>query len=352
MSEKAETEKSEYFPAFDVLRIVLASMVAFSHSGAHIWYYAGDFSVQVFFALSGWLIGGILLRSKQDLPRFYFHRAARIWIPYSLAISLLVIASLLKDNITLKWFEFVFYDFTFVYNFFGPPQLSTAVSQMPLSGTGNHFWSICAEEQFYLLAPFLITVPIRFGRSVWFWCAIAAVTMASPWWSYFGSISLGVLAAVIRAKIGDWHSRRWAIGSLAVIATSCFAATYRDFVPYRIGAPATAISIVMLLAQRGPHSRVLSFLGGISFPMYLNHWIATFVINAAFSRLGLEGSIYSHSLSVMLGLIIASALFLCVDRVIKLRRDQYFTPWRGKVIAACGFGLVAIGMIGGASFPR
>src|ERR1019366_7835062 len=127
-----------------------------AHSGAHVWEQSGNYAGQVFFALSGWLIGGILVRSTLvDLPRFYFNRAARIWVPYLVAIMLLVSASLLKDRTTLKGFEFVFYDVTFVYNFFGPPQRAASASLMPLDGTGNHFWSICAEEQFYLVAPFL-----------------------------------------------------------------------------------------------------------------------------------------------------------------------------------------------------
>lgn len=340
--------KSEYFPAFDALRILLASIVALGHSGMSIWPHSGDLAVQVFFALSGWLIGGILLRSTPaDLPRFYFNRAARIWIPYLVAIALLVAVSLLKDRITFKWFEFVFYDLTFVYNFFGSPQLATAISEMPLTGTGNHFWSICAEEQFYLLAPFLICIPGKVGRSIGFWCLLCAAALASPWWGFFGSISLGVLAAVVRSTHGDWHSQRTAMVAMAFIAVISFAATYMDFIAYRVGAPLVAISTVLLLAQSGPYSHALAFLGGISFPMYLNHWIATFAVNAAFSKLGLPRSAYSQILSVVIGLLIASVLYLCIDRVIKKNRDRYFTTLRGKTVAVSGFALVAIGIIGG-----
>ena len=52
---------SVYYPAFDYLRILLATVVAAQHAGLVGWERAGSFSVQVFFALSGWLIGGILL---------------------------------------------------------------------------------------------------------------------------------------------------------------------------------------------------------------------------------------------------------------------------------------------------
>src|ERR1700716_2375918 len=156
--------ESKYYPAFDYLRITLAMVVAVGHSGIPMWDAAGNYAVQVFFALSGWLIGGILLRSSpSDFPTFYFNRAARIWIPYFIAIILLIGASLLKEGITSKWLEIFFFGVTFFYNFFGPPQLASSVMAMPLQGTGNHFWSICAEEQFYLLAPFLIAIPGGIG---------------------------------------------------------------------------------------------------------------------------------------------------------------------------------------------
>jgi peptidoglycan/LPS O-acetylase OafA/YrhL len=121
-----------------------------------------------------------------------------------------------------KWLEIFFYNFTFSYNFFGPPQLAEFRNAMPLQATGNHFWSICAEEQFYLFAPFLITIPARIGRTIWFWCLICAAALASPYWGYFASISFGVLASVIRLRLGDWHTAKPATVILAVVAVISF----------------------------------------------------------------------------------------------------------------------------------
>lgn len=97
-------QKNQYYPWFDWLRALLAIAVMFTHEGLSPWNQSGNFAVQVFFALSGWLIGGILLKiSLKDLPRFYFNRALRIWAPYYIALLLLITASLLKEPITLKW---------------------------------------------------------------------------------------------------------------------------------------------------------------------------------------------------------------------------------------------------------
>lgn len=345
--------ESKYYPAFDYLRITLALVVAIGHSGIPMWNQAGNYAVQVFFALSGWLIGGILLRSSPaDYPKFYFNRAARIWIPYFIAIILLVAASLLKESITSKWLEIFFYDVTFVYNFFGPPQLASSVMAMPLQGTGNHFWSICAEEQFYLFAPFLIAIPGGIGRTIWFWCLVAAALFVSPFWGYFGAVSLGVLASVVRLRLGEWQTSRIAMIILAAISVIFFAATYWNVIPYNIGAPVSAISTVLLLAQGGAHSAVASFLGGVSFPLYLNHWIGVFIANAVFERFGMRGSWVAELSSVLIGFAISALLYLIVDRNVRQNREIYFRRSRGKAVAVCGFGLVTIGLAGGLLFTN
>jgi len=148
-----------YYPLFDYLRIVLAVGVFASHAGVlsprlHDF---GNFCVQVFFALSCYLIGGILGNVRaESLPRFYFNRSTRIWIPYFIAIALLAVATVAKHQpVTSKLLEFFFDKVTFTYNLYGPPQLHLREA-MPLQGTGHHFWSICVEEQFYLLAPLVI----------------------------------------------------------------------------------------------------------------------------------------------------------------------------------------------------
>ena len=341
----------KYYPAFDYLRICLASIVAFWHSGGQFWIHAADYSVQVFFALSGWLIGGILLRSPPSaLPRFYFNRAARIWIPYFVAIALLGFASVIKGPITTKLGEMFYYDVTFTLNIFEShlfPQFSNVI---PLNYTGIHFWSICAEEQFYLFAPFLIVILFRVGRTVPFWTIVAVLALFCPYWKNFGAISFGVLASVLNFKFGDWQSKKSVFVSLILAFAAVFLATYVDFIPYRIGAPISAICLVLSLAQTGSQSRVGEFIGGVSYPMYLNHWIGWFVANVLFTKLSLKGTIYSELASVLFALLIAAVLYLCVDRAIKTYRNRYFTVFRGKATAVLGLTLFGIGLAGGVLF--
>jgi hypothetical protein len=93
-------ELKSYYPSFDYLRFALAVVVVVGHCYQdQLWLRTGDLAVRIFFALSGWLIGGILLRAtRDDLPRFYFNRATRIWIPYFAAIVLLFGLSAIRET--------------------------------------------------------------------------------------------------------------------------------------------------------------------------------------------------------------------------------------------------------------
>ncbi|MEA3139946.1 MAG: hypothetical protein QOK23_2115, partial [Gammaproteobacteria bacterium] len=216
-----EALKLPEYAAFDVLRFTLAAAVSLSHSGIISWENAGNLAVQVFFALSGWLIGGILYETRgTELCRFYFNRSTRVWIPYLFTVTAIYVVSFLHESRSERWFEFLFYDLTFTHNWFTlwpDPQL--AITQMPLHGTGNHFWSLAVEEQFYLAAPLIITL-LPFGRKAWVWIVIAAAAYLSG--SQYASISFGVLAAVLSRQYS--HAGKYATFALLFAASSAVAA--------------------------------------------------------------------------------------------------------------------------------
>jgi peptidoglycan/LPS O-acetylase OafA/YrhL len=332
-----------YYPWFDWLRLVLAGAVLFGHEGLiAAWPMAANFAVQVFFALSGWLIGGLLLNTKiSELPRFYFNRALRIWCPYFLALSLLVAASLLRDSVTTTWVEVVFYKITFVYNLFGSPQLASHALEMPLAGTGNHFWSVNAEEQFYLLAPLLLVIaPPRYGRSVIVWIALATLAWVSE---TYASIVFGVLAAVIMNNHGAFQQSGWTRLAASLVAIMC-AFGFAAGMNYESLAPICSIALVLLFAVNGHQHAWGQFAGGMSFPLYLNAWIAVFISHALFRRLGMANSFAQHASTIVLSLTIAGALYWYFDRRILERRKQIYTPRRARAAIAIAYTSVAIGI--------
>jgi peptidoglycan/LPS O-acetylase OafA/YrhL len=114
---------------------------------------AGGSGVDLFFVLSGFLITGILLdtRKRSDyFPRFYWRRALRIWPLYYVFLFLL----LLFHGHSFRSIGFAPYAL-YYRNFLGPdPASDTYVGQ---------FWSLCVEEQFYLVWPLiLLFCPKRF----------------------------------------------------------------------------------------------------------------------------------------------------------------------------------------------
>lgn len=344
---KGPGSDSVYYPWFDWLRAVLAITVMLGHDRLIPWAHSGDFAVKVFFALSGWLIGGVLMNTpRRHLTRFYFNRAVRIWAPYFLALALLLAASLLRDpNVTKKWFEIVIYQMTFVYNWFGRIQLDQFADLMPLRGTGNHFWSVNAEEQFYLLAPLLLVLtPAKFGRSAvgWVLLAVLATSMSSQ----YSTVVTGVAAAVIarhHPRIFSGQMVRLAIAALIVVLTAALVLG-RD---YDALAPLLATCIVLLLAVEGRRSPIGAVAGGMSYPLYLNHWIGGFVARALFTPFGLRESFVTHVLSNSLNIGLAVALYWYVDRRLLLHRGRVYSPSLGLAATRMAYGMVAIGLVFG-----
>lgn len=338
-------QDTQYYPWFDWLRGVLAIVVMLRHDRVLDWEQSGNFAVQVFFALSGWLIGGILIHLKPaDLPRFYFNRAVRIWIPYYIGFALLIAVSLLRDSVTSKWLEIVFYKLSFVYNLFGTQQLADHGNEMPLRGTGSHFWSVNAEEQFYLLAPLLLVLVRReWARGVGVWIIIAVVAWVSH---IYASIVFGVLAAVAVHRYGEFHLKKPVQAALVLILLGAVVGLFANL-EYNLMAPIASIAIVLLLAQSGAQGQVGAIVGGMSYQLYLNHWIGIFIGHALLKPFGMRDSVAAHTVTFFVNIGLAVAMYWYIDRRMLAARGQMYTGARGRLIVKLAYGMVAVGLAGG-----
>jgi peptidoglycan/LPS O-acetylase OafA/YrhL len=314
------------------------------HDGLIPWESSGRLAVDVFFALSGWLIGGILIKTEKDqLVKFYFNRALRIWIPYYIAFTLIIVASIIKDPIDFKWFEIVIYKLTWVYNIFGPTQLSTFREFMPLDGTANHFWTVNAEEQFYILAPVLLVIFNRFGRMALTWGLIVALLWIVD---IYVPISLGVLAAIINSRQTNLLQSK--ICQLILFLVFVYA-SYKliNNLKYDLYAPIFSISLVLLLAKKGQKSFSGSLLGGMSYPLYLNHWIGVFFFNFLLDPFELRDTFLRQVLSIIINFIIAGALYYYIERKILEHRDSFFSSKRAIIFTILPYSLIILGLIFG-----
>jgi len=329
-----------------MLRIVLAVGVFAAHAWDQLPKHFGNFCVQSFFALSGFLVGGILLKTKVGgLPKFYFGRVSRIWIPYTIGILLLALGCIAKRQVVDgKLLEFFFYKATFVYNLFGTPQLTEFKDRMPLQGTGNHYWSLCVEEQFYLFAPALLIFarPVRAP-------ALALMVIANVF-SYgspnFASVAAGVLLAISRERFGDWFLRGPAPALLTALGIGLSCSAVGGLLPYAPTIPLAAVAIVAAAAVPGKKSAVWEVLGGMSYPFYLNHWTGL-VLRKTLSRFLGGSSLLVDLVALSIGLGLSWLHFMGIDRMIRKHRYRWYSPRVGIVCAVGAFALFLVGIGGG-----
>jgi len=110
----------------------------------------GELGVEIFFVLSGYLITLLLLREREQrgsisLRSFYVRRGFRILPPLYLYIACMGLLGAWGHLPGMNWRELIT-ALTFTRNY---------VSGMGLWAF-EHLWSLCIEEQFYLLWPVLL----------------------------------------------------------------------------------------------------------------------------------------------------------------------------------------------------
>ena len=129
---------------------------------------SGGSGVDVFFALSAFLITSLLLRERQEtgsisLRLFYIRRILRIWPLYFLVVALGIVFAHTMANFwyytqNLPWYYvagYLLFVSNWVYAVFGAPQSICA----PL-------WTVSIEEQFYLIWPVFAKMLSRRGMMV------------------------------------------------------------------------------------------------------------------------------------------------------------------------------------------
>jgi peptidoglycan/LPS O-acetylase OafA/YrhL len=141
----------------DLARAIAITMVFCSHGITALGLLG--VGVDLFFLLSGFLIGRIYLRSRtQGTFTFWHFWRARWWRtlpPYFAAI-------LLFASFGLIWPHHVTHEFRWYYALF-------LQNYLGILGLGPS-WSLCVEEHFYLLLPFLGgAAELMFGRRSFLW---------------------------------------------------------------------------------------------------------------------------------------------------------------------------------------
>ncbi len=303
MSRRAGGAAATYRPDIDGLRAIAITYVVLYHAGVRA-LGAGFVGVDVFFVISGYLIGGIILREARagtfGFAAFYARRARRI-----LPALLLVVAVTVALGCVLLPTE----DLRHLGATAG--ESLVAVSNFKFWLRTNYFtldartdpllmtWSLGVEEQFYLLTPAFLLVVMRWRRDAVrsALLALSAVSLGS--WVYLTAtapeaafyllppraweLAAGALLAVSAAEHSGrpaptWHAHAEGVAGIAMLLAS--ATLFDDSAPASLFAvPLSVLGAVLVIRAPGSlvNRGVLSsapfrLVGLVSYSWYLWHW--------------------------------------------------------------------------------
>ena len=154
---RAQNNTAHYMPQLDGLRAFAVGAVLIHHFFQPSRVGGVDFAllgVWLFFVLSGFLITGILLRSRDQidysgyqvgfvLRQFYIRRFLRIFPLYYLVLSVAAMLDLGDVRDTIFWHLAYISNYLFA-------------ARQHWGSVTAHFWSLSVEEQFYMLWPAVI----------------------------------------------------------------------------------------------------------------------------------------------------------------------------------------------------
>ena len=317
-SGEIETGQSFYHPELDILRFFAFFAVFIHHSlprdaalyvnaglssTAAEWLLAakaaGAFGVDLFFALSAFLITELLRREyvsrgKFSLSNFYIRRALRIWPLYFtfLAAVVFVIPAIIPED---RFGSIYIVSFAL---FFG--NWICVTSGLPFS-VASPLWSISVEEQFYLGWPLLLRV---FGMNFIKQLAIGMLVLAlavrvllaalgvegSAVWcntlARLDPIALGALLAfVLRGRTPNLNTALrlllcgLAIASWLLVARYLSKSGPTSIISFAVSALASVSLLVAFLTTNSrllylPPFTWLVYLGRISYGLYVFHLLA------------------------------------------------------------------------------
>jgi len=347
-----------FYPALDGLRAIAILSVMALHFGLQVWWAPavkwGWVGVDLFFVLSGFLITGILFDSLQSpayFKNFYMRRALRIFpLYYGFWLLLLLLTPIFHFQWNVQVLSTVGYLGNLVQN--ASHGASTVLVHRSLGHAGQehrliftHFWSLCVEEQFYLIWPALVFL-LRERRRLLQLCLACIVLVPflrafvmhrDPQFFYAGGLYFNTFARIdtllIGAALALWLRgpapapavlRRWALRMAVGTPLLLFALSFwRSRLGYQtfdqhvfvdvgytiVGLGSAAVLTLAIMPgcriYRLLRWRPLTNIGRVSYGMYLIHGLLVDPIAGhlgAFKRwhLGLLSPLLGFTLSYVL----------------------------------------------------
>ena len=319
----------------------------------------GYLGVEIFFALSGFLIGGILIRTVGPAPgvgttlSFWIRRWMRTIPAYwVVAIVLLVVE---------PWNPKHLYYFLFLQNIAAPELFGTFFGVS---------WSLAIEEWFYLLVPIVLTAgllafPQRRRTVFVVACCLMIlgplalrIRLAAlgevPWWTMrqailprLDAIGFGVAMAVIREFHRELYARiqrtagaivvaavlsavmmAWAILNVDVLKTTFMKTMGFSLVPLVCALLLPAIESIDAARLPARLVRVLTFVSVTSYSVYLTHWEIIKVVQRYNVHWQLGPNVLAVLICLPLVFAVAFVLHAGIEKPFMALRDRLTAPER------------------------
>lgn len=351
------TRSAPYYPALDGLRGAGISVMLLYHldlgvgSGAFL-------ALSMFFTLSGFLIGSQLLdaqlhRGGIDFRRFWERRIRRLMPASTLAL----LAAALYTGLLARPDEVPAFSGDIVASLFYVPNWRFVVTGQTYEAMFitpspvQHFWSLGVEEQFYVALPLMIALLVGRGHVRRFVVVLVVLIASSTAWmaalrapgsslghAYYGTdaraaellvgVLLGLWVGGTRMLDGERTKLTLnVLGGISLLAMLILWNTTSETQLwfYRGGAlgySSICAAIMLACLVGGPVARLLSlrpltYLGDVSYGLYVYHWPIYLAIDRA------DLTACGHVAAILkLGstLAVAIASYHLVERPIRSRR--------------------------------
>jgi len=306
-----------HLPSLDGFRAISIGIVFAAHAGwGHL--VPGGLGVTIFFFLSGFLISSLLRREyarseSVNIKNFYIRRAIRILPLFYITLTaagILAATGVLPGSISTKGMLALGLHLGNYVQIFFPEY---AIPQ----GSGV-YWSLAVEEHYYLTFPFLAVLLLRAkSRSLSAW-TLAGLAFAVLGWRIFlvqrgapeirtyyasdtrvDSILWGALLAFcMNPKLDPppAHAEKLRLPLLTLSAgLTLFSLVYRDETfreTFRYTIQGVALLPVFYYAVSAPerlpfrwlNGRIISYVGALSYTLYLVHHLAIYAVGKQLSQ--------------------------------------------------------------------
>ena len=339
ISSEAPPTDTGFNCAIQGLRGIAIALVLLNHAGAP-GFSGGFIGVDVFFVISGYLIGGLLLRElatrgKVDLWAFYARRCRRL-LPACLVLLVAVMGVVLWLYAPFEHFELmssVRASAVYALNLWLAGRATDYFGGHTEAIPVLHLWSLAVEEQFYILWPLLMlgatalwprdarraTMRLVVAAGILSLLACLVVTDIKFQWAFYlaptrvWEFCAGmVIAARAPASLRLPHKWLAVLGALALVVLSLTSVLFSSHLRFPGGwavIPVAAAASLLLVAESDSKtwpSRVLRWqplrwLGDCSYSVYLWHWPLIVFASVMYPRKSVALSIAVVILTLVVG---------------------------------------------------